>query len=134
MNRAKNLLIFLSILFIFSCQGQGNRRVIGLYKSNIELGTSSFKIIKKYGFAINKWIDKSGNNVASYVYSKPAYQISSFFPLPIFDSKFNNYEVILTFDKKGSLIDVKKFLNSMKTESWIFCESEVTNCNLNYEI
>ncbi len=127
------ILIFL-LIFSASCRPCGSKKALIIYKNNIELQTSSLEIIKKYGLAQQRWRDESGNNIFSYTYSKPKYGIFSFLPIPLFYSKFDNYEVILTFDDSGNLADVKKFHDRIKMKSWVICEPQVADCDLGYEV
>ena len=128
----KIILIFL-LLFSASCSQRGNKKVLNMYRNDIDLHTSSLSISKKYGVAQRKWRDELGNNIFSYSYSKPKYSLFSFLPIPLFYSKFDNYEVILTFDEDGSLVQMSKFHDRIKMKSWLICEPQVANCDLEYE-
>lgn len=119
----------LMLLFLLSsCVGQGNKQAINLYYDDVKLGESSLNILKTYGLSDKRWEDKSGNNVVSYSYSKPQYNISSFLPWQKSSSKFTNYEVILIFNQEGKLTKVKKFIGELKVKSWLICENAVADC------
>lgn len=121
-------LIFLLFL-LSSCYGIGNKETLNLFFDDVKLNTTSLEIVKTYGVSSKRWEDKSGNNVVSYSYSKPKYNILSFLPWQKTTSQFVNYEVILVFDQKGNLIKFAKFNDQLQTKSWLLCEENVANCD-----
>jgi len=124
-----------SIFFIISLSSCGileEARKTKLYHSKNLLGTSSAKIIKKYGLPDEEWQDKDGNDVFGYSYSEVKYKPSSFLPIPLTNSRHDNYEIVLTFNKTNELIDIRKFVNQVVVKSWTLCEAAVANCNVEY--
>lgn len=126
-------LLFILILFIFSSCSFQNKVALNLYYEENLLGKSSLEIFKKYSSSDQMWRDSENNSFLSYSYTKPKYNFVSFFPLLSKKSQFDNYEVILVFDQKGKVIEVKKFHDKIFTKSWIICESKNFNCDLNRE-
>ncbi len=127
------ILLTLLSLSLSSC-GSSNKAALRLYNKEISSDISSLELLKKYGPAQQMWHDDFNYNNFSYSYSKPKYSFLSFLPIPNFQSKFDNYEVILTFDANGSLAGVKKFHDRIKTKSWLVCESTIADCDLGKEI
>jgi hypothetical protein len=127
-------LFVLLVIFLSSCAYSSDKRALNLYYEDSLINSSSLEILKKYGPAQQMWRDSFDNNVFSYSHSKPRYSLLSFFPIPVFQSKFDNYEVILTFNNKGNLIEVKKFYDRVQTQSWLVCESKKANCDLGREV
>lgn len=128
------ILLTLLLFFLTSC-GFSNKAALKLYKKEIPNDISSLELLKKYGPAQQAWHDDFNyNNIFSYSYSKPRYDFLSFLPIPNFQSKFDNYEVVLTFDANGNLADVKKFHDRIKTKSWLICEAAIADCDLGREI
>ena len=124
------ILLILPLILCSSCQNAGNKNALRLYAKTLEKEVLRDKIIEKYGNPQEKWLDKRKNQVFSYSYSKPKYNWSSFFLLPLSPTKFYNYEVILTFNGQNQLIDSRKFLDQMMVKPWTICESSITNCDL----
>lgn len=133
MKKFKIISIFLCVVMA-SCHGKGNKNTLFLYRDKLEIETPYSDIKDKYGFAQRKWRDSDGNKILSYSYSKPRYSIFSFLPIPFTYSKFDNFEVILVVDSDGNLSDIKKFHDKIKIKSWLICESQIADCDLEYEI
>lgn len=115
--------------FLVLCGCAHKKRALNLYRDEVALGVSSLQILKEYGPATQMWHD-GDENVYSYSYSKPKYDFLSFLPVPIFKSKFDNYEVVLAFDGQGQLVDVKRFHNKVMVKSWLVCEFGVGDCEI----
>ncbi len=129
-----NLIILFLTLSSCSSMGAKNRVVLRLYNDEIKLKTTIQEVVKKYGKQNQEWIDSNGDLVLSYSASKVVYGAMSFFPIPLTKSRFNNYEIVLTFDKKGYLADVKKFIDCQETLPVTVCESDLADCNLGYKV
>lgn len=130
----KKLVHILLLVFILSSCSFHNKMALNLYYEENLLGSSSLEIFKKYGAANEMWRDSFNNSIFSYSYTKPRYNFASFFPLLNAKSKFDNYEVILVFDEKGKLIEVKKFYDRLLAKSWLICESKNFDCDLSKEV
>jgi hypothetical protein len=126
--------IFLILIALQACKSRGNSAAVFLYKNQISKDSSESEIVKKYGKPQEIWLDERGRKVLSYSYARLSYNLSSFFPIPMAKSRFNNYEVILIFDKSGALQDVRKFLDQMLVRPLAVCESSRADCNLRYEV
>lgn len=121
------IIIVLGFLFLNACSH--NKMALHLYRDQLSTGTSSLEIFKKYGPATQMWHDGQGN-VYSYNYAKPHYNFLSFLPVPLFKSRFDNYEVVLVFDGDGRLQDIKKFHNHVMVKSWLICEFGEVDCEI----
>ncbi len=134
-NLQRQKLFYLLVLFFaFSCIGEGNKQAINLYYDDLKLGESAFEILKNYGLSSHRWEDEEGNNIISYSYSRSKYNILSFLPWQKSNSKFVNYEVVMTFNQEAKLVKIKKFSNELKVKSWLLCDNNVTNCFSDSEI
>ena len=108
----------------------GNKSTINLYHSYINKGVKLSNIIQTYGNYSGTWQDESGNNIYQYSYSKSGYDLVS--QMPIINHfgwiKSENYEVLLTFDRKNLLIEEKKFYNRAKSRNSLVCNPEIYSC------
>jgi hypothetical protein len=119
-------ILFLAI-FLTSCFAKNNP-TIALYEADLRVGDSAVEILQKFGSAQKNWKINDEYDAFSYSHSRPIYNFSSFIPLPLFDSEFVNYEVVLVFDKNEKLVEAKKFSNRVKIKSWFLCEDDVADC------
>ncbi len=124
----------LSILVAFFCSCSFNQKSSAwvFFQKNSLLGSDVKDIENFYGKPQLVW--KSGKQkFFSYNFSKVSYQLSAFFPFPLFHSEFKNYEIIMVFEQ-DKLTEMTKFSDRMKTKSWLLCESSIADCNVSYEI
>lgn len=126
--------IVIFMLLLFSCKSRGDRLALGLYYDDIKPKTMMSEVIKKYGKNYRKWRDGNGYQVLEYSHCQSHYDLLSFLPLPITKPKFDNYEIILTFDKNNRLITVKKFHDRLISLPLAICEPDIADCNLEYKV
>lgn len=122
-------LVMIWLICLSSCGFNAHKGALNLYFDEVEKGESSLKIFKQYGPSQQMWRD-GDTNVFSYSYTKPKYSFVSFLPIPVFKSKFDNYEVVLTFDDKGNVMDVIKFHDRVIVRSWLVCDYAIVDCDV----
>lgn len=121
MNKIKIIIILFLSFFISSCTGdyrRGNEFTKLMYeeKSSLIAGNISKNyIISRYNNPNHKWKDRSGNDVYNYQHIVVKPFASSYIPLvSIFinpSAKINIYDVSLTFNKGGKMIQNSFFSN-----------------------
>ena len=119
------------LFLLASCQAtSGNKATIKLYKTDLEKGTSLDKITKIYGDYSGTWKGESGRNLYQYSFSKNRYDLVSNLPIINHFGWINseNYEVLLSFDSKGLLLEEKKFYNRAKSRNSLVCNPEIYSC------
>ena len=118
MTSHKTRLYLAAICFVLlSWSGErGNRMAVKMYadQSNIAINqTSKNDITRNYQYPDFVWIDKSGNTVYNYQYTRVSPTFISYIPwisaVIINRVRTNNYDISLTFDKQEKLMDASFF-------------------------
>lgn len=128
---SKNISTILLLILLSCCQSKtGNKSTISLYRNSVEKGANLNDIIQTYGDYSDNWQDDLGNNIYQYSYSKNSYDLIS--QLPLINHfgwiRSENYEVLLTFDRKNLLTQKQKFYNRAKSRNSLICNPEIYSC------
>lgn len=127
----QKIITILLLFLLISCQSKiGNPATYKLYKNQINKGSRIEQITQTYGDYSGNWQDENGNNIYQYSYTKNGYDLISQLPIINHFGWINseNYEVILSFDKNGLLLDQAKFYNRSKSRNSLVCNPDIYSC------
>ena len=122
MKKINNILISLSSAIVCSCTTLGNEKTKSLYSENI-VKQSIEDVTTKYGYYSSEWKDSDGNQIYQYLYKDAHYTSLVYIPIAAYFGSIltDNYEVILTYNKNGQLVNKKNFYNKIKSSTGLTC-------------
>lgn len=123
--------LFTILLIIASCSQKQNTIFSADTKKffdNQTVSTNNF--FGTHRESMSQWIDKDGHVVKEYSRSQSHPGFISYLPIISFFTarNYDNYELIVTFDKDGQVLNMRNFYNKLTLESVAFCNSSTSSC------
>ncbi len=109
---------------------RNSQDVQNIIKNGAEQEFSKRHIFAQSEIILRSWIDKNGNSVAQYSHSWRKNNLASYVPIISFfmPRHYNNYEIIVVFDKKSKKPEISEFFGEIKMDSAIFCNPPAFSC------
>lgn len=134
MKNIAKILSILTIFLIFSCQNNGdlkninNSKIANLLQSQKEFDKK--QVLGQNQISSKFWTDEDGNSVKEYSISRKKQDYTSYLPIISYfmPKNYENYQVIVTFDKKGNMIKIDDFYNIVKMKPSLFCNPPAFSC------
>ena len=115
MTKIKIIFILLLLLPMSSCSGlyeRGNRLTKLMYEEKPDLMANNFSktdITSRYNNPNHRWKDRNGNEVYNYQYMAIKPFFHAYIPIVSLlfrpSQQINTYDISITFNKKGRIID-----------------------------
>ena len=128
----KKLLLIISIFCVFSCQNnkafeKNDKIVKSLYDKDF---SPKMQILGKNQIISKSWINENGNIVRNYSVTRKIDSFKDYLPIISYfiPKNYENFEIIVTFDKKNNISKKEDFYNIIKMKSGLFCNPPAFSC------